>query len=59
MKKLTVREIAERFGVGETAVYNWMKDGLLFTMEKVIGVKPRALIDPEDVHKNHDAKAVK
>lgn len=48
MKK-TVREIAEMYGVTVTAVRYWLKQGLDYEYEKVIGVKPRKVIDPKDV----------
>lgn len=52
MKKielLTVAEIAERFGVTTMGVRYWIKKGLKFKTEKVIGVRPRTVIDPNDV----------
>ncbi len=49
-KKLyTVAEIAEQFGVTTMAVRHWIKKGLHTETERVIGVKPRMVIDPDDV----------
>ena len=51
-KKLySVAEIAEKFGVTTMAVRHWIKKGLKTETEKIIGVKPRMVIDPEDVKK--------
>lgn len=46
---LTVNQIAERFGVSSMAVRLWIKDGLPVKYEKVIGIKTRMIIDPENV----------
>lgn len=46
---LTVAEIAKRFGVTTTAVRHWLNQGLPYKKEKVTGIKPRMIIDPEDV----------
>lgn len=59
MERLTVQETADRFGVTINSVYNWMKDGLPYTIEKVIGIKTRAIIDPSDVKKYQASKAVR
>lgn len=59
MVKLTVQETADRFGVSVTSVMNWMKDGLPYEIEKVIGIKARAKINPDDVKKYQAAKAVR
>lgn len=47
----TVAEIAEQFGVTTMAVRHWIKKGLPYEIEKVIGIKPRMVIDPEEVKK--------
>ena len=52
----TVAEIAEQFGVTKVAVYNWMKDGLQYKTEKIIGRKPQVIIDPNDVVEYHKSK---
>jgi len=50
MKNLkTVREIAEMYGVTTSGVRFWLSKGLKFEMEKVIGIKPRKVINPKDV----------
>lgn len=49
-KKYTVSEIAKMFGVSTTGVRHWIKKGLPFTTEKVIGIKPRMVINPIDVY---------
>ena len=46
---LTVREIAEKFKVSQMSVRLWIKDGLPVKYEKVIGIKTRMIIDPENV----------
>jgi len=48
-KMKTVREIAEDYQVTEIAVRKWLKKGLPYKIEKVIGIKPRIVIDPKDV----------
>lgn len=49
MKKKTVAEIAVMFGVSKQAVMLWIKNGLPTEKEKVIGIKTRRVIDPDDV----------
>ena len=46
----TVQEIATMFGVSSVAVRNWLKDGLPYQKEKVIGIKTRTVIEPADVY---------
>jgi predicted transcriptional regulator len=51
-KKLkTVAEIAKLYGVTHMAVRHWIKKGLKTKTERVIGIKPRMVIDPDDVKK--------
>ncbi len=47
--KKTVLEIARLFGVTDPAVRIWIKKGLPYEMEKVLGLRPRKVIDPQDV----------
>lgn len=47
--KKTVLEIARLYGVTDPAVRIWIKKGLPYEMEKVLGLKPRKVIDPKDV----------
>lgn len=49
-KKYTVKEIAEMFGVTVAGVRYWIGKGLKTSTEKVIGIKPRTVIDPNDVY---------
>lgn len=49
--KLTVREIAELYNVSGMGVRYWIKKGLHYEIEKVIGIKPRIVINPKDVDK--------
>jgi hypothetical protein len=49
-EKLTIAETAERFNVTVTGVRYWISKGLKFEVEKVIGIKPRMIIDPDDVY---------
>ena len=49
VQKYTVTEIAEMFNVSTTAVRLWIKKGLKTETEKVIGLKPRMVIDKNDV----------
>ena len=52
MEKRTVKEIAEYFGVTSMAVRHWLKNkNIPYEIEKVIGIKPRIIIDIEDVKK--------
>ena len=48
----TVKEIANEFGVTNTSVRNWIKSGLKYKTEKVVGVKPRMVIRPSDVRRH-------
>lgn len=59
MKKKTVAEIAVMFGVSKQAVMLWIKNGLPTEKEKVIGIKTRQTINPDDVVKFHKNKEVK
>ena len=47
--KKTVREIAEIYNVTTSGVRYWIDKGLPYEIEKVIGIKPRMVIDPKDV----------
>ena len=50
MEKLkTVAEIAAEFGVTTMGVRHWIKRGLKTSTEKVVGIKPRTVINPDDV----------
>lgn len=49
MKLKTVAEIAAEFGVTTMGVRYWIKNGLKYKTEKVIGIKPRIVINPGDV----------
>jgi len=48
-KKKTVREIADMYNVTKEGVYYWIRNGLKYETEKVVGIKPRKVIDPKDV----------
>ena len=48
-KKLPIKEIASMFGVTETGVRIWIRKGLPYDIEKVIGIKPRMIIAPSSV----------
>ena len=47
--KKTVREIAELYKVTTSGVRYWIDNGLPYEIEKVIGIKPRMVINPKDV----------
>ena len=49
-KKLSVAKIADKFNVTKAGVYYWIDNGLPFEKEKIIGKKPRKIIDPDDVY---------
>ena len=53
---LTVIQTAERYGVTEQSVRNWIKDGLKVKWKKEIGKKPHIVIDPDEVEKYHESK---
>jgi hypothetical protein len=46
----TVAQIAEMFGVTPGGVRYWISKGLPFKVQKVIGLRPRKVIDPADVN---------
>ena len=50
MRPKTVKEISEYFGVTPQTVGNWIKVGLPYGIEKIIGRKPRRIINQEDVY---------
>ena len=45
----TVEEIAKAYGVTSMAVRFWIKKGLPYKIEKVIGIKPRIVIETKNV----------
>jgi len=47
----TVEEIAKIYNVTSMGVRTWIKKGLPYKIEKVIGIKPRIVIDVKDVEK--------
>ena len=50
MNKLkTVAEIAKIYKVSTMGVRLWIKKGLPYKIEKVVGIKPRKVIDIKDV----------
>ena len=49
MELKTVAEIAAQFGVTTMGVRYWIKKGLKISTEKVVGIKPRIVINPDDV----------
>ena len=49
--KKVVAEIAKDYNVSRAGVYYWIENGLPYEIEKVIGLKPRMVIDPEEVDK--------
>lgn len=55
----TVQGIADKFGVSGVAVRNWLKDGLPYKLEKIIGRKTRIIIDVADVYNYHKSKEKK
>jgi len=52
----TIEETAKMFNVTRVTIYNWLKDGLKHSKEKIIGRKPRVIIDPIDVIEYHKSK---
>ena len=52
----TIEETAKMFNVTRVTIYNWLKDGLKHSKEKVIGRKTRIIIDPVDVIEYHKSK---
>jgi transposase len=52
MPKLkTIKEVAGIYEVSITTVHNWIKDGLKTKTEKVIGIRPRQVIDLDELDK--------
>jgi predicted DNA-binding protein YlxM (UPF0122 family) len=54
--KLSVQEISKMYGVTKAAVYLWIKSGLPFELQKIVGVKTRKIIDVKDVEQFHKRK---
>lgn len=48
-KKMTVSEIAERYGISRTAVNQWIHKGLKATKINKVGQRPYFLIDEKDL----------
>ena len=47
----SMAEIAEMYNVTYAGVKYWIENGLEYKIEKIIGKKPRKVIDPKDVEK--------
>ena len=47
--KYTIKQIAVMYGVTTMGVRYWIGKGLRYDTEKVIGIKPRMVLDPKDV----------
>ena len=45
----TIQEIADEYGVTYTTIRRWTKDGLPFSVQKVVGRKPTMKIETADV----------
>ncbi len=45
----SVREVAEIYNVTESAVRKWIKKGLEYKTEKVIGIRPRMIFNLDDI----------
>ena len=58
-KKITVAQVAERYGVTKQAVYNWLAEGLPCEVERISGRKTRKMILEKDVVKFLDLPNVK
>ena len=52
----TVRELADLYNVTTVTIRNWLKDGLPYDYEKIIGIRTRMVINEKDVEKYHNAK---
>jgi len=57
--KLTVYEAAKKYKVTPLTIRNWIKDGVPFEVEKVIGIRPRMKVNTDDIEKYLNAKATK
>ncbi len=49
MNRLTVNEIAEKYGVSKQRVYQWLKQGLKHTRQRTIGKRTAIVVKPEDL----------
>ena len=47
----TLQQIADERGLSYQAVRNWIDRGLPYKTEKVLGHKPRMVVDPKEVEK--------
>lgn len=45
----TVAQIANDYGVTPLTIRLWIKKGCPYEVEKVVGYKPRMILDPEKV----------
>ncbi len=52
----TIKQVADHYGVSYMAVRNWVKDGLPYTVQKVVGLKPRMMLDMDDVGEYLESK---
>ena len=54
----TIKQIAEHFGVTTSGVRFWIKTkNIPYTIQKVIGIKPRMMLKIEDVEKALNLKS--
>lgn len=51
-KTYTVQQVADLYNVTKSGVYYWMRNGLPYEKERVLGRKERAVIKLKDVE-NH------
>lgn len=55
MIMLTVKDVCKIYNITKRSVYNWIKEGLPYKQEKVIGKKTYMIIDQNDIDKFHSA----
>ena len=48
-KHYPVHEIAGMVGVTPPTIYAWIRQGLPFRTEKIIGLRPRKIVSPADI----------
>ena len=57
--KLTISEAANKYSVTPLTIRNWIKDGVPFDVEKVIGIRPRMKVDTDEIEKYLKSKETK
>ena len=52
----TIKEVAKLYDVSENTIRKWIRDGMSHRVEKVIGIRPRIVLDIADISRYLQSK---